>query len=238
VTGISDRLGLLFLMVTNSGFSAVMGVINNFPPQKAVFIRDQQSGAYSTALFYITMTIAELPLQILAVLIQAVIVYWMSGLVREADNFFLFYAILLALNQVGVGIGYTISAAFDSYIVASAVTPMIIIPLMLCAGLLASTDRLRPYWYWLEKPSYLRAAFVLMMKNEFDDLGSISCDVEKFGAQFCMRQPHDGPQVLEAYGFADEHSAIWLQWVILAVIFVVTRATCLLFLYKIAKQKS
>jgi hypothetical protein len=238
VTGIADRFGLLFIVMTNVAFSSVMSMINNFPPQKAVFIRDQQSGAYSPLLYFITMSLAELPLQVFTLFLQAVLVYWMTHLLPTAQHFFLYYAVTLALQQVGVGFGLAISTAIDSYIVASGVTPMIIIPFMLAGGLLASTDRLRPYWYWLEKPSFIRAGFILLLKNEFEDLGSISCNPDKFGASFCSRQPQNGMQVLDEFGFNDSHGQIWVQWVILAGIFVVARLICVMFLYRIAHQKN
>lgn len=238
VTGISDRMGLLFIVVVNGAFSSVMGMINNFPPQKAVFIRDQQSGAYSPFLYFITLTLAELPLQIIASFLSCVIIYWMTYLLQDAKHFFLFFAIQLAVTQVGVGIGLAISTAIDSYIVASGVTPMIIIPFMLCAGLLASTSRLHPYWYWLEKPSFLRAGFILLMRNEFVDLHGITCDPAKFGVDFCARQPKDGVAVLDQFGFNNNESEEWIQWVILAGIFVFGRLLCVFFLYRIARQKS
>jgi ABC-type multidrug transport system ATPase subunit len=237
-TGVNDRMGLLFMVAINMAFSSVMGMINNFPPQKAVFIRDQQSGAYSPFLYFVTMSLAELPLQILALFCQCVIVYWSCGLIPEAKNFFLFFAILFAIQQTGIGFGLAISTSIDSYIVASGVAPMIVIPFMLCAGLLASTARLRPYWYWLEKPSFLRAGFLLVAHNEFGDLGDISCNVDKFGADFCLRQPKTGQDVLTQFQFDDNQGQVWIQWVILALIFIVARIVCVASLYRIAKSKS
>lgn len=238
ITGIADRMGLLFMVIINMAFSSVMGMVNNFPPQKAVFIRDQQSGAYSPFLYFITMSLAELPLQIVSLFLQCVIVYWSCGLVPEAKNFFLFFAIMFAIQQTGTGFGLAISTSIDSYIVASGVAPMIVIPFMLCAGLLASTARLRPYWYWLEKPSFLRAGFLLVARNEFQDVGSISCDVDKYGANFCSRQPKNGPEVLTAYEFNDSHGEIWIQWLVLALIFLLARIACVASLYRIAKSKN
>jgi len=237
-TGVSDRMGMLFIVVANLSFSGCMGVLNNFPPKKAVFIREQQSGAYSPFLFFVTMQLAELPIMLIAIFLQAVIVYFISGLAVNAEAFFTYYAITVMVHQVGIGIGMFIGCAFDSFVVASGVAPLIIIPLMLCAGLLASTDRLRPYWYWLEKPSFLRAGFLLLAKNEFERLDSISCDAEKFGAMFCARQPRNGMQVLQSYEFTDDHSTKWIQWVILAALFFIVRAIAIAFLYKTAKRKS
>jgi len=236
-TGVGDRMGLLFMVIINGAFSAVFSMVNNFPPLKAVFIRDQQSGSYSPFLFFLTMSIAELPLQIFTGFLQCVIIYFSAQLVQEASNFFLFFAIYIATYQVGVGLGLAISTSFDSYTVASGVAPMVVIPFMLCAGLLASTSRLHPYWYWLEKPSFLRAGLILVLRNEFMDVPHISCNAAKYGASFCSRQPTTGAQVLEAYGFADEQAKPYVQWIILAGMFLVGRIICVAALYRVGRRK-
>lgn len=115
---------------------------------------------------------------------------------------------------------------------------MIIIPFMLCAGLLASTDRLRPYWYWLEKPSFLRAGFVLLARNEFEAIDNFSCDPARYSPEFCARQPQNGVQVLQALKLNDDHGDIWIQWMVLGIIFVVTRIIVVAVLFKIAKTKN
>lgn len=238
VTGISDRIGLLFMLAANTAFSSVMGMINNFPPEKAVFIRDQQGGAYSPLLYFLSKQMAELPTYVVATFLQAAIVYWITGLVPTAGGFFTFYGILMMMQQVGAGFGLAISAAIDSYVIASGTTPLILIPMMLVAGIFASTARLRPYWYWLEKSSFMRAGYVLLAKNEFQDLDHIRCDAAKFGQAFCSRQPKTGWEVLDAYELTDGHGEVWVQWVILAGIFVLSRIIGVAFLYKIAKTKN
>lgn len=237
-TGVSDRMGLLFIVVANLAFSGTMGVLNNFPPKKAVFIREQQSGAYSPFLFFVTMQLAELPIMLVAIFLQAVIVYWIAGLAPSAAGFFNYYAITVGVHQVGIGLGMFIGCAIDSFVVASGVAPLLIIPFMLCAGLLASTDRIRPYWYWLEKPSFLRAGFLLLAQNEFERLDNIWCDPDKFGAQFCARQPQNGDQVLAVNEFDGKHSEVWIQWLVIAALFFIVRAIAIAFLYQTAKRKS
>jgi len=237
IQGVADRNGLIFMVVINQAFSSIMSVLNTFKEEKPVFIRDQQAAAYSPLLYFLAKSIAEFPFQASALFIQAVILYWIAGLVPEAKNFFLFYAILVCMQQVGVGIGLAISCAFDSYIVASGMTPIIVIPMMLVAGLFAATSRLRPYWYWLEKISFLRMGFVLAIKNEFNDLPNIECDSQKFGMAFCSRQPTTGREVLHNMEFDDKHAQEWIQWMSLGILFVLGRILCIGFLYKIALAK-
>lgn len=92
VTGVQDTLGALFMIVTNRAFGGVMGTVNTFTPQKDIFIREQQSAAYSPAWFLLTKYIAEFPLQVAAEVASSVIVYFMLNLDRTAEGFFVFFA--------------------------------------------------------------------------------------------------------------------------------------------------
>ena len=144
----------------------------------------------------------------------------------------------LMLSQVGISVGMAISCGIDSYVVASGTTPLILIPLMMAAGLLASTERLRPEWYWLEKLSFMRHSFLLMAKNEFENVGAISCDVAKFGANFCANQPKNGLEVLESLDMNGDQDEPWILWLSLGIILVLGRALCLFALYSIAGRKN
>jgi hypothetical protein len=93
-------------------------------------------------------------------------------------------------------LGTAISAGIENYAVAIGVTPMISIPMMLCAGLIGSTDRVRPYWNWVEKLSVPRFGYIMLMTNEMQNIDSISCDVAKYGPVFCAAQPKNGTQAL------------------------------------------
>ena len=51
---ISDRAGALFFILTNQAFGSVFGVINAFPQERAVFIKERNSGTYRVSPYYFT----------------------------------------------------------------------------------------------------------------------------------------------------------------------------------------
>ena len=237
IQSLQDRAGLLFMVVTNRMFSAAFIMLNNFPKDKAVFIREQQAGAYSPFMYMVSKSLAMLPVQALASMIECVILYFPTDLYRSAEAFFYFYAVLTMVSQVSMGVGWAISAAIDSYVLAAGMAPLLLVPMIMVAGLLATTNRIRPYWYWLEKPSMARQGFVLLMNNEFQHLTNITCDVSLYGAPFCDAQPTTGEQYLAEIGINDPQDAPWAMWVSLAVMFVLLRLILWIALQRAAQTK-
>jgi ATP-binding cassette, subfamily G (WHITE), eye pigment precursor transporter len=237
VQSMQDRIGLLFMVVANRAFSSAMGMINTFPRDKAVFIREQQAAAYSPLLYYVSKYVSELPIQLFGSLLEAIIVYFMAQFHQSAGSFFYYFAVATMVSQVSGGLGFAISASVDSFVVAAGLAPLAIVPLMMAAGLLASTDRLRPYWYWLEKPSFLRQGLVLLLKNEMQYIDHIDCDIAKLGATFCAAQPKTGDEYIASLGFNDEQDSVWAMWVSLTIMFFLFRALAVFSLNRVAKSK-
>lgn len=237
VVGVTDRQGLLFMICANVAISSTLLTINTFPHEKPVFIREQQCAAYSPAVYFAAKSLAELPLQVATIVLQCIILYFPTGLALHASHFFIFLAITLLLSQVSGGVGLAISAAAPTYELATGFFPVVMVPGILAGGLVASTTRLRPYWYWMEKLSYVRHGFVLYAKNELESLDHISCDVGKFGQQFCARQARDGRQVLANIHFDDKQHQVWVMWLSLALMFVLVRVIALIALHHVARTK-
>lgn len=236
ITGLQDRAGLLFMLASNIGFGSVMSAVNTFPSERAVFVREQKAAAYSPFIYLLAKSLSELPLQIISVLLTSVIIYFLTGLVISGQAFFTFFAILLASQQAGVGIGLALSAMIENYMVVTGVTPMILVPMVVTGGLLGSTDRLRPYWYWLEKVSIVRYPYILLMKNELERIATMTCDVAKFGAAFCSRQPKTGEQALVTMGLSGDEDQAWIMWVCLGLMIVVTRTIATIALWRVARS--
>jgi ABC-type multidrug transport system permease subunit len=237
VTGLQDRYGLLFMVATNTAFSSAITMINTFPKDKAVFIREQQAGAYSPFLYMLTKFFAELPIQLLGTLLQSAVVYSFTQLHQDAASFFYFFAVLALMQQVTGGLGFAISASVESYVLASALAPVSIVPTLMVAGLFAHTSRLRPYWYWLEKYSFTRHGFVLLVKNELKHLHHISCDPNKYSAQFCSRAAHNGTEAIRQLGIDGPEDDEWAMWLSLVVLFVLFRFIVWLSLVRVARSQ-
>ncbi|CAJ1005167.1 putative ABC-2 type transporter [Leishmania naiffi] len=162
----------------------------------------------------------------------------MVGLHRAPGSFFYYCGVVALLSQVATGLGFAISTACPSLVIGSAIAPPFLTMLALGGGLFASTDRLRPYWYWIEKLSFMRHAYILLMRNELYNVHNITCDSRRWGVDFCMRHPRDGRAVLRLLQFdGDPQSESVYMWLSLVVLFFLLRLITVVILTVAARAR-
>lgn len=208
--GVQDRIGGLFMMAINTVFLNIMPALALFPPERAVFLHEQASGNYSAILYYFSKFFSELPVILILPSIYTAITYWMMGLVADAGVFFAMLLVLLCTANVGQSFGFMCAAVFPSPQVAMTVTPLIIMPLFMVAGLFANTDRLEPGWIWLNYISFPRYAYKAVMVLEFNNIGAL-CEE---GGQCRWK---DGKEVTKFFGF-DKESDTWQMGVMALIV--------------------
>lgn len=207
--GVQDRQGAIYLSLMNNLFGAAMNGISAFPPERAVFLQEQANDSYNAYFFYIAKVVAELPWQVLFPTIYAIIVYFMVHFVRTAPAFFVFWGILVVLGNFGYAFGLMFATFFRDAQAAFAMIPLILLPLFVVAGLFANTERLVPYWVWLNYLSFPRHAFMGAFNNEFSRL-TVICDPVSAACPYAS-----GQTVIDKMGFDGWHS--WQTFVSLIV---------------------
>lgn len=195
--GVQDRAGALFMVMMNNMFMAAMSGLASFPPERAVFLMEQGAEAYSAWAYSAAKSIAELPFQIIFPTIFTCIAYFMMGFVETASAFFAFWIIVVLLANTGYSFGLMCASVFPTAEAAFAAVPLVFMPLSIVAGLFANTDRLDPYWIWLNYLSFPRFAYTALFTNEFGKIGEIC------GAGNPCPYP-SGDFVIRLYGFEDD----------------------------------
>lgn len=237
VTSIQDRQGLLFMTAMNRAMGQCFMMINAFGQDRALYLREQQTGSYSPFLYFLSRSIVDLPLRALSSLIESIFLYWMAGLHRDAGSFFYYVAVLVVLSEVTSGLGFAIGAIFKNLAAASGTAPALLLPLSLAGGLWANTERLRPYWYFLEKLSFFRHAFILLIRNEMKYITQIDCDPTGKPPDYCSYQPKNGNDVLRILGFEDAQSTDLIMWFSLIIMYLLFRVLLVVVLYVVSRSK-
>nr|KAG5714726.1 hypothetical protein BaRGS_000214 [Batillaria attramentaria] len=106
--GVMNINGAMFLMITNASFSNMFAVVNSFPNELGIFLREYGSGLYRTDVYYLAKSVAEFPTFILLPVVFVAVTYWM--------------------------IGYVISTVAGNVSIALAIGPPILIPFMMFGG--------------------------------------------------------------------------------------------------------
>jgi ABC-type multidrug transport system permease subunit len=166
-SSVQDRTGVLNSFAMQVSMMSLFPALLTFPNERPVFIQDMTNNLYSAHMYYWSKVVVELPIHIVVPIGYAIIVYFMTHLVRTAECFFIFLLISVVLGYTAQALGMMLSAIFKDAQTSMAMGPMIIMPLILVAGLLANTERLEPGWIWLEYMSPVRYAFKAYIRNEY-----------------------------------------------------------------------
>ncbi|KAH9524967.1 hypothetical protein Btru_028364 [Bulinus truncatus] len=173
--GVMSINGAIFLLITNTSFSNMFAVVNSFPLELAIFLREYGTGLYRVDTYYLTKTIAEVPLFIAVSAIFATITYWMIGLYCSWQAYLIAVGILLLVANVAISLGYLISTACGSVTVSLAVAPPLLIPFMLFGGLFVNNGNIPVYFKWLEYMSWFKFSNEVLMVNQWRNIDYIPC---------------------------------------------------------------
>jgi len=238
-TSITDRAGALFFILVNQSFSTIFSVLNQFPVEKAVFMRERASKMYRVLPYYLMKSIVELPGQIFFPILTSVIIYWMIGLNPIVSHFFIFVLIIVLASLSAISLGICISAASPSVDVANTIAPVALVVFMLFGGYFLNGVNIPNYFIWIEYLSFLKYSFSALMQNEFDGL-TFTCTQSQLvrgsnGEALCPLTT--GSQVLILYGMEND-IGIWPNVFVLLALIVGFRTLGYVFLRIFTKPKT
>ncbi|XP_070566509.1 protein white-like [Ptychodera flava] len=190
--------GCLFLFVTNMTFANLFAVIQIFPLELPVFLREHFNGMYRTDIYFICKNLVDLPYQfILLPIVFTAITYWMVGLYPAFYNFCVCCGILILVCNVSVSFGYMISTFSPSVSVALAIAPPLVIPLLLFGGLFLNTNDIPVYFIWIQYISWFKYTYECLEINQWENIDYIYCP--NGTSVPCI---HDGETVLASLSFS------------------------------------
>ena len=136
MSSLSPRLFSSFLLVFAQFLFALLGVVNAFPAERAVFLRETQDKLYHPAAFYLAKVSIDTLMQCFFPILVVAISYPLIGFNGEsADRVLWFYAIMAVVSNCGAGVGFMVSAAVPSVNLALSIAPGLIMPQLLLSGI-------------------------------------------------------------------------------------------------------
>ena len=82
-------------VVQPSTYNSFLNLLSLVTDESGVFTRERSAGIYRLSAFYLARTTTEIPTLFVLTSIYTIIVYWMSGLMPAAENFFAHWIILI-----------------------------------------------------------------------------------------------------------------------------------------------
>ncbi|RZB41074.1 scarlet, partial [Asbolus verrucosus] len=78
--GVQNVQGAIFLLVTENTFTPMYSILDEFPQNYPLFLREYKSGLYPSVIYYLSRILSMLPGLIIESVLFVIIVYWLSGL--------------------------------------------------------------------------------------------------------------------------------------------------------------
>jgi len=206
---VQDRAGSLFFIIVNGAMGSMLRLVNTFPPERPVFLRESRNRMYSTLSYFFAKTVTDLPFLILLPVLFTAISYWMIGYKTDGGIYIMFNVVMMLCYFVGSSLGFILGIIAKDSTTAMTLVPMVFIPFMMFSGFLINADSIPYYFYPIRYTSFLKYSFEILVYNEYKDM-DFSCTVDEripapstyTGENFTC-PVENGDQQLEALQFGD-----------------------------------
>ncbi|CAJ1330477.1 unnamed protein product [Effrenium voratum] len=168
LSSLRPRLFSSFLLFFTQFFFALIGVVNTFPGERAVFQREVQDGLYHPCAFYLSKLIVDTLAQCFFPLL-VMISYPLIGLNTSLGpaQVVRFYLTLALAANCGSAMGLMLSAWVRRVNLALAVAPGLVMPQLLLSGLFMPVDQLPQPFNAMSYVMVARYALQAIVRNEF-----------------------------------------------------------------------
>ncbi|XP_049807634.1 protein white-like [Schistocerca nitens] len=196
--GVMNINGALFIFLTNMTFQNVLAVINVFCSELPVFSREHLNGMYRTDVYFLSKTLAELPIFIVIPLIFTSVSYYMVGFNPDPQRFAVATLIVILVANVATSFGYLISCISSSVSMALSIGPPVVIPFLLFGGFFLNSASVPSYFEWLSYLSWFKYGNEALLINQWSGVEEISC------TRANSTCPSSGHVVLETLNFSED----------------------------------
>ncbi|CAF3879499.1 unnamed protein product [Rotaria magnacalcarata] len=175
----------LFFCAVNQGVFGALMVINSFPVERALTLRERASGTYFASAYFIAKIVAETLIQIPVPIIFASIVYFLIGYQVAVGKFFIFALFMLLCSLAATSLALMVSAICKTTDMSVTVLPLALEITRLFGGFFLAPSRLPTYFVWLDAISYVKYTFVGTALNELSGL-KLTCTAAEIAEHSCI----------------------------------------------------
>ncbi|KAK7111239.1 protein white-like isoform X1 [Littorina saxatilis] len=173
--GVQNINGGMFLLLMQATFVNMFAVVNSFPAEMGIFMREYGSGLYRTDAYFLAKSFAELPTFVVLAFVFITIDYWMMGLYETWQAYLIAAGIIIIVTNIAVSFGLLVSTIAGNVNLALAIAPPLLIPLLMFGGFFLNDESVPVYFVWLKYLSWFKYANELMSVNQWKNVDSITC---------------------------------------------------------------
>lgn len=141
LSGVQNRLGVLFFMCALLGFAAT-SALDMFNKERILFMRERENGYYGPGAYFVAKVLFDIvPLRVLPPLVMGSISYYMIGLNSALPIFGKFLLVLVLFNLAAAGLCLCFATAFKNLSAANLLANLVILFSMLFGGFLLNKGK-------------------------------------------------------------------------------------------------
>ncbi|KXN88770.1 Brefeldin A resistance protein [Leucoagaricus sp. SymC.cos] len=169
-----SRGGVLFFALVFSALTAMTEIPALFS-QRPIVLRHERAALYHPFIEAIALTLVDIPITLGILIVFSIILYFMTGLQRSADQFFVFLLFLFTMSMAMKGWFRTIAALFSTDAMAQSFAGIAVLAIANYTGYTIPKPTMIGALRWITYINPLRYGFEAVMANEFRTLeGSCS----------------------------------------------------------------
>jgi ATP-binding cassette subfamily G (WHITE) protein 2 len=172
-SSIVRRNPVLFFCVVNQGVFGAMMMINSFPEERILVLRERAAGTYHVSAYFMSKLAADIP-NILSPMLFSVIVYWLVGLQANVAKFFMFMVFMILCTLAATSYALMVSTLCRTATLSTSILPTVLEICRLFGGFFLSPANIPGYFKWLDTLSYCKYSYVGIALNELQGL-TLTC---------------------------------------------------------------
>ncbi|XP_046463103.1 protein white-like isoform X2 [Daphnia pulex] len=185
--------GVLFICVSNTTYQYVFGVITAISGELPIFLREHHNGMYRTDVYFLSKTLADLPVYICFPFVFVAITYYAIGLNPSPDRFLIACGIVILVANAATSFGYLISCATGSTQLAIDLTNSLLVPILHMGGYFLRSGSVPIYLEWMRYFSWYMYGLEALSINQWSGVS--------FNDPACPDGICTGAQILRNFDF-------------------------------------
>ncbi|RSL48912.1 hypothetical protein CEP53_009379 [Fusarium sp. AF-6] len=218
--GIRSRQGCLYVAASLQGYLVLIFETYRMTLDMPIFDREASERCVSPVAFVFSRRLARLLTEDLPVpIIFSVLIYFMTGLGRQVQKFFIFFAITLLNHYIAVVCAMACVVISRNFATASLIASLIYTLQSLASGMIVQIETIPVYVRWTRWITYMFYTFSAYIGNEFQ--GSVyECPFQDSQYPRCTR--YSGDFVIKSLSFPQNWTGIAIACMAGFVIFFVS----------------
>ncbi|KAI3737477.1 hypothetical protein L2E82_27481 [Cichorium intybus] len=223
VAHLQDQSGLLFFYSGFWGFFPLFQAIFTFPQERQMLAKERSSGMYRLSSYFMSRTIADLPIELALPTLFCIITYWMAGLKRTPRSFLYALFTLLLSVLVSQGLGLALGALVMDLKSATVLGSVIMLSFTLAGGYYV--QNVPAFISWIKYISISQHTYKLLIGSQYEHGQTYQC-----GNQTCLVDDYPAIKTIGLDGQV-------ISFVALAIMLVFYRIVAYLALMRIGVPK-